>query len=340
MPNTISRPATPTANKGSPLVFNQNALGSFWHLFDLPTQWPGYDILAFADFNRNLDLDNEERRHIDWLAFTQCVTDFQRDQHLSPTDGKLGPNTLKKLQAFYADVHPDSNAPQNHRNTQPVLMSLAGRFDLLPPTKLTAPPSQAIALSSDPQEASIGRLWNRYGAAIAECADQHNLSVDRALAVFQVESKQAYDLDTGLVLIRFESHIFKRYTQRNIDNAHSNQSHEWRALQQASEHNLEAALLSTSFGLPQLMGFNWKFTQHPSVEKMVQAFQDSCEAQIQGFFDFIVKQDLLKHLQKSNWPEFVRRYNGPGNVADYTEKLTRALTLVSYLEQDGAQWVV
>ncbi len=334
MPNTITRPT------GSPLVFNQNALGSLWHLFDLPAQWPGYDILAFADFNRNLDLDNEERRHIDWFAFTQCVTDFQKDLSLSPADGKLGSSTLKKLHAFYSEVHANPSAPKNSGNSIPVLMSLAGHLDFFAPTTPTAPPTQLIPLSSDPQEASIARLWNRYGAAIAKCAKQHNLNVDRALAVFQVESKQAYDLETGLVIIRFESHIFKRYTQRTINNPHGNQSTEWQALQQASTHNLEAALLSTSFGLPQLMGFNWQFTQHSSVEKMVLAFQDSCEAQINGFFDFIVKQDLLRHLQKNNWPEFVRRYNGPANVADYTNKLTRALTLVGYLEQDGAEWVV
>jgi hypothetical protein len=334
MPNTITRPT------GSPLVYNQNALGSFWHLFDLPAQWPGYDILAFADFNRNLDLDSEERRHIDWFAFTQCVIDFQKDHSLTPADGKLGPTTLKKLQAFYGELHAQSGAPQPHSPSKPVLMSLAGKLDFFAPSTPTAPPKQLIPLSSDPQEASIARLWNRYGAAIGQCAEQHDLPVDRALAVFQVESKQAYDLETGLVLIRFESHVFKRYTQHTIHNAHGSQSQEWQALQQASSHNLEAALLSTSFGLPQLMGFNWQFTRHGSVDKMVMAFQDSCIAQINGFFDFIVKQNMLKHLQKSNWAEFVRRYNGPGNVADYTNKLTKALTLVSYLEQDGAQWVV
>lgn len=334
MPNTLMRPTV------SPLVYNQNALGSFWHLFDLPVQWPGYDILAFADFNRNQDLDDEESRHIDWFAFTQCVIDFQKDQRLTPADGKLGPNTLLKLQAFYTELHTNPTTRQPSGHAKPVLMSLAGTLDFFAPSTPTAAPKHLIPLSSNPQEASIARLWNRYGAAIGRCAKQHDLSVDRALAVFQVESKQAYDLATGLVLIRFETHIFKRYTQRSIANAHRNQAEEWQALQQASSHNLEAALLSTSFGLPQLMGFNWQYTRHSSVENMVLAFQDSCEAQVNGFFDFIVKQDLLGHLKKSNWSEFVRRYNGPGNVADYTSKLTKALALVSYLEQDGAEWVV
>lgn len=337
MPNTISRPAAaPRAPSASPLVYNQTALGSLWHLFDLPTEWPGYDILAFADFNRNQDLDTEERRHIDWFAFSESVRNFQQDRGITPADGKLGLGTLKQLQAFYADAH----ALTGRRPATQILMSLGERLDFAAPTQLTAPPKQTIPVSSDPQEASIARLWNRYGAAIARCAEQHGLNVNRALAVFQVESKQAYDLETGLVMVRFESHIFKRYTQRTIANTHGNQNNEWQALQQASEHNLEAALLSTSFGLPQLMGFNWQYTQHSSVEKMVLAFQNSCEQQVNGFFDFIVKQNLLKPLQQNNWPEFVRRYNGPANVAVYTEKLTRALTLISYLEQDGAEWVV
>ena len=187
--------------------------------------------------------------------------------------------------------------------------------------------------STNPYEQSIVKLWNLYGGGIAKAAKTFNLSVITSLAVFQVESKRAYDPATGLLIIRFEPHIFKRYTGHEVNAAHKKQSNEWQSLTEAYAIDAEAALLSTSYGLPQLMGFNWKVTPYDSVHSMVEAFQKSCEAQIMGFFEFVAHNNLIDAIQNQHWTQFVSGYNGPGNVPTYTERLKRSLSVVNYYDQ-------
>jgi hypothetical protein len=101
----------------------------------------------------------------------------------------------------------------------------------------------------------------------------------------------------------------------------------------------EAALWSTSYGLPQLMGFNWQVTRHGSLREMVLAFQDSCVEQVAGFFGFVETNGLVRYLKKADWREFTRRYNGPGNVAAYSSRLINALNVAQALKVAGARFV-
>jgi hypothetical protein len=48
----------------------------------------------------------------------------------------------------------------------------------------------------------------------------------------------------------------------------------------------------------------------------------------------------VKHILKSDWLEFTRRYNGAGNVDDYSARLRRALKVVGSLKEDGARFAV
>jgi hypothetical protein len=88
------------------------------------------------------------------------------------------------------------------------------------------------------------------------------------------------------------------------------------------------------------MGFNWQVTSHPDVRAMVLAFQDSCVEQVAGFFGFVEKNGLVRYIANADWRGFTRRYNGPGNVDDYSGKLIRALKVVSAMQANGARFVV
>ena len=191
-----------------------------------------------------------------------------------------------------------------------------------------------------PEERRVATLWNRYGAAIYRQAQVCRLPVETALAVFYVESKTAYDPKTGLVIIRFEPHIFRRQAGQEVSFCRGGQPHEWQNLAQAFGLDQDAALLSTSYGLPQLMGFNWQVTRHPGVKAMVLAFQDSCEEQVAGFFNFVEQNGLTGYILNADWRAFTRRYNGPGNVEAYAGGLIRALKVVNSLKEDGARLAV
>lgn len=309
----------------SAATYNRQALGKIWNLHDLPEECPGYRILLQGDVNHDLSLTPDELDKIDWIAFSEAVGEFQERAGLTPRDEKLGPVTLKRLRESYG-VTP----------SRPALLKRLGEMEFRPATVPVSEPPGPPLKGRTPEERSVATLWNRYGAAIHRQAQAYRLPVETALAVFFVESKLAYDPRTGLVIIRFEPHIFKRKAGQEAPWSRGGQQAEWRNLAQAFALDADAALLSTSYGLPQLMGFNWQVTRHPSVKAMVLAFQDSCEEQVAGFFNFVERNGLIRCILSADWRGFTRRYNGPGNIEAYSGRLIRALKVVNTLQEDGA----
>lgn len=313
----------------SAATYNRNALGKIWNLHDLPEECPGYQILLQADLDHDLSLEPGEVDRIDWIAFSAAVGDFQEHAKIVPQDGKLGPVTLRKLRESYG-LTPAG----------PDILKKLGDLVFRPATVPVSEPPGPPILGRTPEEQSIGNLWNRYGAAIYGQAQAYQLAVETALAVFGVESNLAYDPRTGLVIIRFEPAVFQRKAGESVNYSRGGQQDEWQNLTRACEVDADAALLSTSYGLPQLMGFNWQVTRHPGVQAMVLAFQDSCVEQVAGFFAFVEQNGLVRYIQSADWREFSRRYNGPGNVEVYSVRLIRALKVVNTLKEAGARFVI
>jgi hypothetical protein len=313
---------------GSAATYNRKVYGQIWTLRDLPVEYPGYRIILQGDPDEDLAIEPGDLDNIDWVAFSATVRDFQEQQDIVPRDAKLGPVTLRRLREFYG-------VPGARTDVLTRLGDLVFRPAAAPVSEPPGPP----LVGRTPEEKSIGNLWNRYGAAIYRQAQAYRLPVATALAVFQVESGTAYDPRTGLVIIRFEPQIFRRKAGQPVACSRGGQPQEWRNLARAYDLDPEATLLSTSYGLPQLMGFNWQVTRHPSVEAMVLAFQDSCQEQVAGFFAFVDQNGLRRYILNADWRTFTRRYNGPGNVAVYSNRLRRALAAVSSLQENGARLV-
>jgi hypothetical protein len=311
----------------SAAVYNRQALGKIWNLQDLPKDYPGYQILLQADLNGDLAIGPAELDRIDWLAFSQAVEDFQQQQGLAAQDAKLGPLTLRRLRQCYG-LTPD----------RPDVLQKLGELTFRPASVPVSEPAGPPLTGRTPAENRVCDLWNHYGAAIYRQARAYRLPVVAALAVFAVESQTAYDPRTGLVIIRFEPHIFRQQAERDVLYSRGGQEHEWLNLARAHDLDPQAALLSTSWGLPQLMGFNWRLTRYPSVQAMVLAFQDSCEAQVAGFFEFMAKNGLGGYVLTGDWQGFARRYNGPGQVAAYAARLISALMAVNSLQENGARF--
>ncbi len=313
----------------SAAIYNRQAWGKIWNLPDLPEGCPVYQILLQGDLDHDLTLEPEELDKIDWIAFSEAVGDFQARAGIAPRDAKLGPVTLRRLRESYGVAPARSE----------VLLRL-GEMEFRPAAVPVSEPPGPPLVGRTPEARSVASLWNRYGAAIYRQARANRLPVETALAVFCVESNLAYDPRTGLVIIRFEPHIFRRKAGQEVAFRRGGQQDEWRNLSQAFDLDADAALLSTSYGLPQLMGFNWQVTRHPGVQAMVLAFQDSCEEQVAGFFNFVEQNGLNRYILNADWRGFSRRYNGPGNVDVYSGRLIRALKVVKTLKEDGARLAV
>ena len=91
------------------------------------------------------------------------------------------------------------------------------------------------------------------------------------------------------------------------------------------ENPAKAALMSASWGMFQIMGFNHKACGFASVHDFVRAMSQSPQAQLLAFVGFVEQRGLVPFLREHRWGDFARRYNGPGYVYNrYDLKLREA----------------
>ena len=87
----------------------------------------------------------------------------------------------------------------------------------------------------------------------------------------------------------------------------------------------EAALLSTSWGLGQIMGSNFKMAGCKSVQEMVEEAKASEAGQLRQMAAFIKSAGLVDELASLNWAGFAKGYNGPQYAQNqYDKKLAAA----------------
>lgn len=100
---------------------------------------------------------------------------------------------------------------------------------------------------------------------------------------------------------------------------------EYERLEKARIIHHEAADASASWGMFQVMGFNYAACDEKSVSSFVQAMTESEQRQLILAGRFIKKSGMLPALQTRNWAEFAKRYNGPAYAQNkYDEKLAAA----------------
>lgn len=157
-------------------------------------------------------------------------------------------------------------------------------------------------------------------------ADKFGIDIKCLKAVLKVEAAgHGFDSATGNIKIQFEPHHFKKRTGVDIQNKVDVQSKEWEAYDEAKKINWEAALLSTSWGIGQIMGFNHKLAGYETVSDMVSEFKESEFNQIKGMLTFIVNSKLIQPLRDKNWAAFAKGYNGSGyKMFDYDTRLEEA----------------
>lgn len=89
------------------------------------------------------------------------------------------------------------------------------------------------------------------------------------------------------------------------------------------------AMRATSWGGPQIMGFNHSAAGFSSVAEMVEAFADDEAAQLLGFVSLIRSWGLDSALRARDWRTFTARYNGNANIAAYSAKIEAAYQALS-----------
>lgn len=177
-------------------------------------------------------------------------------------------------------------------------------------------------------------------------------------AVTAVEAKQFGFFENGKPIILFERHIFYKQLIKtkgqvvadaiaaaNPDicnrstGGYQGGMIEYKRFDKAITIDSTCALMSASYGLFQIMGFNFAQAGFSSVEEYVKDITISEDKQLLALCNY-VKNDkngtLLKYLQQRMWVSFANEYNGPGYAVNkYDVKMENEYhKVVAYLKNN------
>lgn len=171
-----------------------------------------------------------------------------------------------------------------------------------------------------------------------DAAQELEVELPTIRAVDEVESRGEGFLPNGQPKILFEAHWFHKFTKGKYDITHPRlSSKEWNKklymggtgehgrLLAATKLDRESALLSTSWGRFQIMGFNYKDCGFRTLQEFINAMYSGEREQLLAFVQLIKTWKLQVALQKKQWAKFAEKYNGPGYKANkYDIKLEQA----------------
>ena len=146
------------------------------------------------------------------------------------------------------------------------------------------------------------------------------IPLPRLLAFIEVESGGRGFGDTGKLILQYEPLVFSKATgiprstlnkYKWDENTVDVQSKEWEAFNEAFSINPEEAMKSTSWGLPQIMGFNHKQAGYASVGDMLDDFKRGELQQVCALIRFIeANKKLYKAVMEGDYETVSSIYNG------------------------------
>ena len=159
-------------------------------------------------------------------------------------------------------------------------------------------------------------------------------------AVLAVETNGEGFLQDGRPKILFERHWFRRLTNNRFNAPHPDLSsitpggysrgptaeermrREWDRLTRATSLDESAAIQAASWGLPQILGVNYRTAGCRTVQEFRERMSESEGAQLDLMVNFLISKGLRRFLVARDWRGFARRYNGPAFAKNrYDEKL-------------------
>lgn len=143
-------------------------------------------------------------------------------------------------------------------------------------------------------------------------------------AVWDVEAAGQGFRKDGSVLRRYEPHHFPGSALTWRDSLAIKTAQRDTMFANAYAENPEAALRATSWGAPQIMGFNHAAAGYRTAEDMVRHMADRESAHVKAFVRLVTDWGLDAALRAHDWRTFAAKYNGSGKVDDYAGKIEAA----------------
>ena len=162
-----------------------------------------------------------------------------------------------------------------------------------------------------------------------DLSSEFDLQVAMLKAVLEVESAgsgfQLNEPAPARPKILFEAHWFYKLTPKQVSKTrpdlssrrwnrslYKGGSAEWGRLLDAMEFDEIEALKSASYGLGQVMGFNYIVAGCNSIQQFIQENFAGEYWQARHMMNFIVNKGLRDELKRQDWSGFALGYNGKG----------------------------
>jgi hypothetical protein len=143
-------------------------------------------------------------------------------------------------------------------------------------------------------------------------------------AVFEIESAGSGFRKDGSVERRFEPHKMPGAKTTWRDSMKLSQADREAMFADAYGRNPEAALEATSWGAPQIMGFNHEAAGYPSATVMVERMAENEAGHLTAFVALLINWGLDSAIRAHDWLTFARRYNGNGQPEEYARRIESA----------------
>lgn len=174
---------------------------------------------------------------------------------------------------------------------------------------------------------------------IKDVAEKYDVPYASLKAVILTEAKSdGFYSHTLIPVVRFENHVFHKKTNGIYAKSHPNLSSktftnkynkegyaEYMRFLQAYDLDADSAIWSTSWGIGQVMGFNFSVTGAMNLNQfMINMFHSEAK-QIEAMMGFVSSNGLLPAMRNMDWSTFARRYNGKDYALNkYHTKLANA----------------
>jgi len=159
----------------------------------------------------------------------------------------------------------------------------------------------------------------------------------KAIATVEAGGEGAF-LPDGRPAALFERHVFRRLTDGRFDDDAPDLSNRepggygksgsWQhdRLARAALLDRDAALMATSWGLFQIMGFNHERAGYPVLQRFVNAAYRSADDHLRMLVMFIRNDErLVDAIRAKAWDAFARSYNGPQYAqSQYDRRIAKA----------------
>src|SRR5215203_6230232 len=175
-------------------------------------------------------------------------------------------------------------------------------------------------------------------------------AVLKAVATVEAAGSGFLPNDPTKPKILFEGHAFHRLTGGRFAAQRPDLSYpkwdkkkysgtlkgEWARLDAACGFDRPAALQSASWGMFQIMGFNYAYCGCADVEAFVALQHAGAAQQRECFARFVARPPYLKSLQTKSWVDFAKAYHGPQHAKNnYAPKMEAAYAALATAAKAG-----